>query len=554
MLKNLTIKNYALIDKIELNFNPGLTIITGETGAGKSILIGAIGLLTGNRTDTSILKNKQEKCVIEGSFQVDKYDLKPLFEHYDLDYEPITVIRREITPSGRSRAFINDTPVNLSVLKHITGFLIDIHSQHDTLLLNNPNYQLDVLDAFANNQQLLRQYKQQYSKLLELQKQLQQLTEKARKEKSDADYYQFQLDQLTQANLKPNEQQELEDEQRQLAHIEEIKNNLALIGSLLSTDETGIIAQLQSALKAASSITDFFPKANEFANRLESALIDLQDLSTEVETAFSDIDYDPERLETVNQRLDLIYQLEHKFNVDTIEQLLAIQKDLEQKLQQINDYDLVIQQLQDQVNKQTKIVNELAKKLSEKRAANKLQFEKEIMTLLHDLGMPDAVFFIDIKHTELSATGADQVTFMFSANKKMQPQPITKVASGGELSRLMLAIKYIISKSKTLPTIIFDEIDTGVSGKIADKMGNLIKRLSENIQVINITHLPQIAAKADTHLLVYKQSTPEGTITNIKQLNNKERIMEIAKMLSGEKITDSAIEHAKFLIENATIH
>ena len=551
MLKTLTISNYALIDNITVDFNPGLTIITGETGAGKSILIGALNLLTGARADTSVLKDKQKKCVVEGVFDLSKYNLQEFFEQNDLDYETFTIIRREITPQGRSRAFINDTPVNLKTLRDLTNFLIDIHSQHDTLLLNNPGYQLDVIDTYADNSKLLQQYRTEFSRLKNLQQQLSQLREKAQKEKADYDYYQFQYDQLEQANLQPGEQEDLEQEQQQLSHTEEIKNALGQILFLLTDEENGANDRIRQAQRSAEEITSYLPQAKDLARRLESAYIELQDLASETEVLFNDIEYDPERLQQVNARLDLIYELQHKFNVESVEQLLELKDQFEQKLLNINSYDEQIQQLETQVQQQLQKVERLANQLSERRQAAITVFEKEVMQLLRQLGMPNAVFNVKIEKTDLSPTGHDKITFYFSANKKIEPQPITKVASGGELSRLMLAIKYLVSQSKTLPTIIFDEIDTGISGEIADKTGQLIKKLSKNIQVIDITHLPQIAAKADTHILVYKTEQPSGTVTRLKVLSDDERVKEIAKMLSGQQVTQSAIEHARSLIENS---
>ncbi len=550
MLKTLRIQNYALIDQVSVDFNPGLTIITGETGAGKSILIGAIGLLTGARADTSILKDKEQKCIVEGIFDISKYGLKEFFEQNDLDYEDVTIIRREITPQGRSRAFINDTPVNLKTVKDLSAYLIDIHSQHDTLLLNNPNYQLDVIDAYAGNSVFLENYSKEFKKYKQLKNELDQLKQQIAKEKADLDYYQFQFDQLENAKLQEGEQKELEEEQQQLSHIEEIKNALGQILFILSDEETGVNDKVRIAQRTAEEIQDYLPAAKDFAQRLESVYIELQDLASEVEVNFNDIDYNPERLEQVNERLDLIYELEHKFNVDSVEELLKIKDELEQKLLNINNYDEYLAKLEKELNQQLEKVQKLANELTQRRIGSITVFEKEIMQLLHNLGMPNAVFQAKIEKTELTATGHDKITFYFSANKKVDMQPISKVASGGELSRLMLAIKYIVSQSKTLPTIIFDEIDTGISGEIADKVGQLIKKLSKNIQVIDITHLPQIAAKADTHLLVYKHDTEKGTITNIRVLTEDERVREIAKMLSGEHITQAAIEHAKSLIAN----
>ena len=548
MLKSLKIQNYALIDEISVDFGPDLTIITGETGAGKSILIGALSLLTGARTDTSVLKDKEKKCVVEGIFDISGYNLQEFFDNNDLDYDNVTFLRREISPSGRSRAFVNDTPVSIALLRELASHLIDIHSQHDNLLLNNPNYQLEVLDAYADNSSLLTKYTEEYNKLQQLKKQLSELIAMAEKEKSEADYYQYQFDQLEQANLKPGELAELEEEQRRLSHTEEIKNALGQITYLLNNEETSATDMVRQAQRSAEQITNFFPGAKDLAQRLESAFIELQDIASEAEVLFNDVEYDPDRLEIVNQRLDQLYDLLHKFSASSIDELLEIKQDLEKKLLSITSYDQQISQLQAQVEEQQKNVQRLADELTKRRMGSKPKFEKEILLLITELGMPNARFEVQIEQTELSTYGQDTITFFFSANKKIDPQPITKVASGGELSRLMLAIKYIVSQSRTLPTIIFDEIDTGVSGEIADRMGQLIKKIATRLQVIDITHLPQIAAKADTHMLVYKEENQDTTTTRIKVLSQQERIQEIAKMLSGQSITDAAIEHARLLL------
>jgi len=548
MLRSLKIKNYALIDEVSIEFDQGLTIITGETGAGKSILIGALGLLTGNRADTSVLRDKESKCVVEGIFNISKYNLKKIFDQNDLDYDEVTIIRREISPNGRSRAFINDTPVNVSTLKEIAERLIDIHSQHDTLLLNQPTYQLDVIDAFAGNGKLRDEYSTQYYKYSKIRKQLEELKEKAAKEKADYDYLQYQFDQLEQANLKEGEQEELEAEQQQLSHTEEIKNALGEINMILTDEENGVTEQIRMARKAAEQITEYFPKAQELYNRLDSVFIELQDLAGENEVLFNDLEFDPERLEIINDRLDKIYELQHKFNVTSVKELLELKDEFEQKLLQITSYDEEIAKLEQQTLEEKQKLDKLAGELSQSRQKVKALFEQSIEGLLKQLGMPNTTFFVDIEQTDLTETGQDKIVFYFSANKKVEAQPIAKVASGGELSRLMLAIKYIVSRSKVLPTIIFDEIDTGISGEIAAKVGQMIKQLSKNLQVIDITHLPQIAAKADTHILVYKEDREDGTISGLRKLNAEERVEEIAKMLSGESITSAALEHARQLI------
>jgi len=550
MLQSLKIRNYALIEEINIDFNAGLTIITGETGAGKSIIIGALSLLTGARTEKTVLKDKEKKCVVESTFNIQAYKLKSLFEENNLDYEDITFIRREITPTGRSRAFINDTPVSLNLLRQITSKLIDIHSQHDNLLLNNPNYQLEVLDIYADNSELLEKYHKEYLLLISLIKKLDNLTEKAEKEKKETDYYQYQLEQLEKAKFKEGELEELEEEEHKLSHTEEIKKALSQISFLLNNEETGAIEQIRQAWRAAEQIANFMPKYKELNERIETLYIELQDIASETEIMFNDVEYDPERLQVITQRLDYLYELMHKFSAKSVQDLINIKQQLEEKLLLITNYDEQIQNLKLQIEQQEKKVIDLAQELSKRRFGSKIKLEKEILILIAELGMPNAKFEIKINKTKLTNTGYDQVIFLFSANKKIEPQPITKIASGGEFSRLMLAIKYIVSQSKTLPTIIFDEIDTGVSGEIAARMGQMIKKIATRLQVINITHLPQIAAKSDTHLLVYKVEDEQTTRTLIKKLNEKEKIHEIAKMLSGKTITQAAIEQARQLILN----
>ncbi len=551
MIKSLLIQNYALIDNLNINLDKGLTIITGETGAGKSIILGALSLIMGQRADTGVIQNPNKKCVVEVFFDVSKYNLRRIFEQYDIDYFDSSIFRREISPEGRSRAFINDTPVNLSILKHISSKLIDIHSQHDTLELNSASFQLEAIDLFAKNKNILSEYEKIYKKYRKSLKELEELKQTARKDKADFDYIQFQYDQLAEANLIQGEQAELEAEQKKLSHTEEIKQNISRINKLLNSDEVSIISMLKEAQKSAEDIVAYMSKASEFSERLESALIDLQDLSVDTEVVENDLDIDPQRLEFINERLDVIYNLEHKFNMSSIEELLKLKDDFEQKLLQINSFDEQISSQEKIISDYNQQMNELSAELHEKRVKNKEKFEKKIENLVSDLGMPNARFIVSIEQTEeFSSKGKDKIFFLFTANKNTREQSITKIASGGELSRLMLAIKYVISESKTLPTIIFDEIDTGISGEIADKMGILLRKMSQNMQILNITHLPQIAAKANSHFKVYKDDKAEKTISYIKELLPQERVMEIAQMLSGSNITNSAIENAKELLRD----
>jgi DNA repair protein RecN (Recombination protein N) len=551
MVKSLVISNYALIENLNIQFDKGLTIITGETGAGKSIILGAMALIMGQRADTSVIQNPEKKCYVEAIFDITNYNLKPFFIKNDIDYFDQTIIRREISPEGRSRAFINDSPVNLSVLKEISSKLIDIHSQHDTLLLNNKEFQIEVLDFYAKNSDLLDEYRTLFKKFKSEKSELEILVQKSAKEKSDYDYYQYQFNQLEEANLQLGEQEQLEIEQKQLSHSEEIKQNLSKLNFLLNNDDLSIISMLKDALRSVDNISEYMDNAKEIYERLDSSLIELQDLSTETEVLENDLDIDPQRLEYVNQRLDLIYSLEHKFNVENIADLLNLKQDLEQKLLQINSYDEKIEEKNKLIADLDKKLSVLTEKLTKSRLKVKTNFEKKIETLSESLGMPNAKFIVEIEKTkEYTNTGTDKITFLFSANKNIPVQSIAKIASGGELSRLMLSLKYVISQSKTLPTIIFDEIDTGISGEIADKMGRLLRDMSENIQIINITHLPQIAAKGHNHFKVYKEDNSEKTISKIEKLDDENRIKEIAKMLSGANITESAIQNAKELLNS----
>ena len=551
MLKSLQISNYALIDKLEIEFDKGLTIITGETGAGKSIILGALSLLTGQRADSNVVRNKSRKCVVEVIFDIKNYDLKNIFSDNDIDYFDQTIIRREISAEGRSRAFVNDSPVNLNFLKQLSAFLIDIHSQHDTLLLNSAHYQIDALDSFAKNKAILQNYSELFSQYKTAQKQLHELKEKAQKEKADFDYYEFQYNQIAQANLNDGEQEELEEEQRQLSHIEEIKQNLALVNFYLNSEDNSVVTMLKNAVVKLSEIEDYLPKAKEFVERIENDLIDLQDLANESEVIEQDLEFDPARLEYVNSRLNTIYELQRKFNVPTVKELLDLQQDFAVKLEQINSFDDLIFEKEQQIKDLEVELDKLCNDLHEKRARSSKDFENQIINLLKNLGMPNAEFVVDIQQTKTyTETGKDAVTFLFSANKNVKPEAISRIASGGELSRLMLALKYIISQSKTLPTIIFDEIDTGISGEIAAKTGKLLRQMSENLQIINITHLPQVAAQGHHHFLVYKQDTEQGTSTGIRRLSENERIEEIAKMLSGTEVTQNTMQAAKELLEN----
>jgi len=551
MLELLKVKNYALIDQLEINFNKGFTIITGETGAGKSILFGALGILLGQRVDFSVISDKTKKCIVEAQFSIKNYNLSKFFEDNDLDYFDDTIIRREISAKGRTRAFINDTPVTLNVIKEIGNSLIDIHSQHDTLMLNNTDFQLDVVDVYAQNSEILDYYKINFKEYLKIKKELKELEEKAQKEKSDYDYYQFQFNQIDEAQLAENEQEDLESKQKILSHAEEIKINLSKINSNLSDDENSILTLLKNGVDIAQTTIPIFEKASEFYERLNSVYIELQDISSEVEISAEDVEHNPEQLEFVNQRLDTIYGLQQKYNLSTIKELLNLRNELEINLEKISNFDNQISEKKILLQTQKQKLGKIAEKLSKNRTKTFGKIEKEIANLLAELGMPKSSFIVKNERlSEFSKSGIDNIKFLFSANPKMEANEISKVASGGELSRLMLSLKYLVSQSKTLPTIIFDEIDTGVSGEIASKVGSIMKKMSANLQVIDITHLPQVAAQADFHYLIYKKENKNSTNSNIRQLTKEERITEIAKMLSGKDITEAAIENAKQLINN----
>ena len=552
MLQSLKIQNYALIDHIHIQFAPGFITITGETGAGKSILIGALSLILGNRADTSVLKDNDKKCVVEAAFDIENYGLKTIFERHDLDYEPESIIRREINNKGKSRAFVNDTPVNIKVLKELGEHLVDIHSQHQNLVLKDNHFQLDVVDSYAANSERLRTYQEKYREYRKREEEYNNLKSQSEKASSDLDYYQFQYEQLEKAKLDPDEQQEMESELETLSHAEEIKQNLAGASHLLSGEETSIVTRLREAGDYIKKIIDFYPKAKEVSERLESSYIELQDLSNEIEVMSENVEHDPQRMEYIRERLDEIYSLQHKHHVSSVGELIEIRDDLQQKLEEINSYDFRLEELEKELKQKREALKQQADELSESRKKAIPDIEERITSMLQQLGIPNASF--EIKRTDLEDfgnQGQDHVQFLFSANKNVALEDISKVASGGELSRLMLSLKSLIAETKSLPTIIFDEIDSGTSGDIAGKMGAIMKGMSGNMQVINITHLPQIASKGDYHYLVYKHDDNETTHTNIKQLEQQERIREIAKMLSGEELTDTALQNAREFLQKS---
>lgn len=551
MLKKLSVQNYALIDKLEIDLSDGLTIITGETGAGKSILLGALGLVAGSRADTQALQDKSKKCIVEASFNIKEYALKEFFAANELDHENITSIRREINPEGKSRAFINDTPVTLNQLKELGNRLIDIHSQHETLTLNGSEFQLSVVDAFANHANLLTDYSTNFKQFKVVEKQLSELIEQELKAKKELDYFQFQFNELEDVNLKTEEQSEQEQELETLNNAEDIKLNLSKVARGLNGGEQNLISSLTEIKAILHSISKFKSEINELDSRLNSSFIELKDIANELEMLEQEINYDPGRIEELTFRLDTIYRLQQKHQVKTVAELITIKDELSNKLLDFSSLETKIEKTKIELDTLHKTLNSLAKKITANRKKVIPKIESEIASLLSALAMPNAKLKIEQTETLVfTSTGMDKVNFVFSANKGSDFKELNKVASGGELSRLMLSIKSLIAERTSLPTIIFDEIDTGVSGDIADKVGSIMILMSKKIQVVVITHLPQIASKGETHLFVYKEEKNNKTFSNIKKLLQEERVLEIAKMLSTGNPTSAAISNAKELLKN----
>ncbi|MDU1890029.1 MAG: DNA repair protein RecN [Dysgonomonas sp.] len=550
MLKSLYIKNYALIDSLEIDFNSGFSVITGETGAGKSIILGALSLILGQRADIKAIKQGESKCVIEGVFDVSAYDLKAFCEERGIEYDPHSyIIRREVLSTGKSRAFINDSPVGLNDLKELGGQLIDIHSQHQNLLLADDHFQMQVIDILAGSRNILKEYQQAFKKYQQSGRALSQLKEQIRRSKEEEDYLRFQFDTLREASLSEGEQEELEAEQETLNHAEDIKSALYKVHSLLSDDERGIVASLKESFNTSQTLMKVYPVAESISQRLETAYIDLKDLSSEVEKQAGDIEFNPERMAEVDSRLDLIYSLQKKHRVSTVSELLVLYKELGQQIANIESSDEQIEQLEEEVKKNKVQVDELSTKLSKQRKSAIKGIEKSLIDKITFLGMPNIRFECKITPKEnIDITGGDDLEFLFSANKNIPLQPVSQIASGGEISRLMLCLKSMIAGATALPSIIFDEIDTGVSGEIADKMGQIMLEFGQSMQVIAITHLPQIAAKGKTHYRVYKYDNEERTVTNLVQLTDDERLEEIARMLSGSVVTDAAVQNAKAML------
>lgn len=550
MLTHLSIKNYALIRQLELEPSGSLNVITGETGAGKSIMLGAIGLLLGDRADTKVLWNPDEKCIVEGTFNVSALKLKTLFRDLDLDYEPTSVIRREINPGGKSRAFVNDTPVTLDALRRIGQRLIDVHSQHETLQFSEREFQLSVIDAYARLQNDLEAYTAAWRKYQELKDIYEQLLGEAETLKEEADFVKFQLDELSTANLVDNEQEKLEAELKIAEHAEEIKSKLQQSSLQLNDTEWSVLLQLNDLRARLQSLAAFGPAFEKLYQRINSTRIELQDVADELEREESKVEFDPHRTEDVKERLSLIYQLQQKHRKNSISELLALQHDLQQRAHKTDNLDEALRRAEQDLNEARKEVEVKAAALSAARTKTFSPLSSNLISILQQLGIPDAQILVDHQKKEPGKNGIDQIEILFSANKGIAPRALGAVASGGEFSRLMFAVKFIMAEKTAMPTLVLDEIDTGVSGEIAIRLGKLMKVMAERHQVIAISHLPQIAAKAHTHYFVYKNNAFEKTVSEMRPLSESERVEEIAKMIGGNQPSDKARENAVELMQS----
>jgi len=552
MIKSLQIRNYAIIESLEINFSKGLTIITGETGAGKSILLGALGLIMGHRADTKSLYDENEKCVVEGAFEVALYGLRPFFEAHDLDYDDEVVIRREISPSGKSRAFINDTPVNLSVLQELSGVLIDLHQQFDSHDIHNVSFQLRMLDALADNKALLEAYQEIYRHYQSEKKQLAELVQRNERGAREIDFLTFQMEEFNQAELVAGEQEALEAELSRLTHAEDIKRALSGAFQHLCESELAVISQLEEIGYAVAAIAKVDATTGKLHERYVGLVAELQDIGDEFNRIAEATEYNPERIQEVQLRLDLIYRLQKKHGVADVEALLALQQEIEQQLGAFGDLSESIRKLEESIRRQESQLMEIAGKLRERRKAKAAPFEEQVQQMLGQLAMPNAQMSVSFKALEnLGPTGFDEVNFFFAANKGSRLQTIKDVASGGELSRLTLVTKSLVASAIPLPSLIFDEIDTGISGDVALRMGNILRRLSNHHQVVSITHSPQVASKADVHYFVYKKENEDRTVTMVRSLTPDERVRAIATMLSQSPPSTSAIENARELLSMA---
>ena len=550
MLKHLYIKNFTLIDELDISLYEGFSVITGETGAGKSIILGAIALLLGQRADSKTIKQGADKCVIEANFDLSRYDMQPFFDENDIEYDAgDCIIRRELTAAGKSRAFINDTPVALSMLKELGDQLMDVHSQHQNLLLNKQDFQLEVVDIIANDATQLAKYQNTYAEYLKVEKELGEMMLAIERNRENLDFLQFQYEELTNANLTAGEQEELEQRSETMEHSEDIKSALYTTDNALSGEQNGVIESLRTSLSALRNIEAVYPEVSELIQRIDSCYIDLKDVSHEISSQLESVDFDPAELDQVNNRLDRIYELEKKYHVDTVEDIIAKRDAIYKQLQTIEGGDESLdalkarrQQLEEQARKDAEVLTKLRTKAAK-------TIEAEMQKRLVPLGMPHVRFSIQLTAVELGTYGVDRVSFLFSANTSTPLQPVSQVASGGEIARVMLSLKAMISGAVKLPTIIFDEIDTGVSGKTAEMMAQIMKEMGNHgRQVISITHLPQIAALGSVHYKVEKNETANGTTSKMRQLTDDERVREIAQMLSGSDVSEAAIQNAKALL------
>lgn len=553
MLKKLDIRNFTLIDHLEMALYPGFSVITGETGAGKSIVIGAIGLLLGNRADAKQVKRGCDKCIIEATFDLSIYHsdvLKDFFEDNDLDYEPEEcLLRREVNANGKSRAFINDTPVTLALMRELGEQLIDVHSQHQNLLLSKEDFQLNVVDIIARDRQQLADYRAAFAEYRFAQRRLEELREQIATSRDNEDFLRFQQKELSEANIASGEQEQLEQEAELMSHAEDIKRALHEADYGLSGDDTGIVNLTRSIAAQLRSVADVYPEAQELAERLESCFVELKDISQEIASKVDDVEYDPQRFNLITQRLDTIYTLQQKFHVQTVYELLDRLNGINAQLDNIDNSDEELQELERSVEKLHVVCVEKAVVLTDMRRKSATVVEQELSKLLVPLGIPKVRFKVDVSPADLSTNGADKVMFLFSANSSTDMQPVSQVASGGEIARVMLSLKAMISKAIGLPTIIFDEIDTGVSGRVAEQMAHIMRDMGKaNRQVLCITHLPQIAAAGSTHYKVAKQETEQGTVSTMTQLSDEQRITEIAQMLSGSDVSQAAVDNAKSLL------
>lgn len=553
MLKKLDIRNFTLIDHLEMALYPGFSVITGETGAGKSIVIGAIGLLLGNRADAKQVKRGCDKCIIEATFDLSIYHsdvLKDFFEDNDLDYEPEEcLLRREVNANGKSRAFINDTPVTLALMRELGEQLIDVHSQHQNLLLSKEDFQLNVVDIIARDRQQLADYRAAFAEYRSAQRRLEELREQIATSRDNEDFLRFQQKELSEANLASGEQEQLEQEAELMSHAEDIKRALHEADYGLSGDDTGIVNLTRYIAAQLRSVADVYPEAQELAERLESCFVELKDISQEIASKVDDVEYDPQRFNLITQRLDTIYTLQQKFHVQTVYELLDRLNGINAQLDNIDNSDEELQELERSVEKLHAVCVEKAVVLTDMRRKSATVVEQELSKLLVPLGIPKVRFKVEVSPADLSTNGADKVMFLFSANSSTDMQPVSQVASGGEIARVMLSLKAMISKAIGLPTIIFDEIDTGVSGRVAEQMAHIMRDMGKaNRQVICITHLPQIAAAGSTHYKVAKQETEQGTVSTMTQLSDEQRITEIAQMLSGSDVSQAAVDNAKSLL------